>query len=1145
MKLYCGAKELDIIVDDNSYRYQGIMEEHSLTIYFSISDFIEIPTGSYCMFGNEKYTLVQPASITQKGSRNYDYTLVMESEAYKLRLYKLRNIVDQRLKFSYMARPQEFLQLIVDNLNERDSDWKVGEYIDSPEMCVSFNHQFCRDALKAVADAFQTEYEIKGKTIHLRKVEYNKDNPLVLAYGYGKGFKTGIKRDNSDDFVPIEILYVQGGDKNIDASMYGSQELLLPKGQVLEYEGRKYITDSSGYSIRRADQELNTYSEDSLDCSHIYPSRVGAVSEVVVADSEKHFYDFIDSSIPESLDFEKYIIAGEKMTIIFQSGMLAGKEGFEVKYKHKERKFEIVPQELDGRTMPDDVYCPHVGDKYAVFGCMLPDSYICDNDTQTGASWDMFREAVKYKYEHEEFLFNFTGELDGIWSKKDWLNIGGKIIIGGYVKFTASFIPDGTLIRIKSVKEFLNNPYSPVIELSNTITGGGVSGDLRKIEQNEVVAEDNRKEAIQFAKRRFRDAQETMGMLQDSLLHFSGAINPITIQTMFMLVGDESLQFQFVNNKTNPLKVTHSETYNKETKIFSCAEGIIQHMTLGIDSMASRHDPSEYKFWDMTAYNSPVMAETSKKYYLYAKVLTNGTTGEFCLSETAIAMESEAGYYHLLMGIINSEYDGDRGYTPMYGFSEIAPGRMTIDRIVAPDASGYWDFVNKAFQLGDVLSFNTRGDGLLRLKGTIVQSLSGDEEVIGVFRGDYKNEVLYYLGDEVVYAGSTYRCKENCPTAGIMPINTTYWKVIAKKGDNGQPGADGVPGEPGKDGVTYYTWIRYADDSTGKGISNDPFGKLYIGFAYKKTTPTESNNPNDYQWSRFHGEDGTDGVPGEPGKDGVTYYTWIAYADNADGSGMYQIPTDNTKYIGIAVNQLTASESNNPADYTWSRFKGEDGQNGTDGTSGPVPVYKGVWKNTEQYFGNDDVVDIVYSGGKMNCFRAKQGVGAIPVGTPLTDTSYWVQMNYFENIATGLLLAELAYIENLGVRFLSTSASGKRVTIDGNNNNLLFYNVDGDCVIQIDTQDRSVDGKNSNWPIINLFKELSNNVQVQNLIDSFGFHSYEYTPGSVIIPKTYIRLYYDKNDSTGYLVVKDLPVLKGSKKPLYYNEATGQIGIGE
>lgn len=62
-------------------------------------------------------------------------------------------------------------------------------------------------------------------------------------------------------------------------------------------------------------------------------------------------------------------------------------------------------------------------------------------------------------------------------------------------------------------------------------------------------------------------------------------------------------------------------------------------------------------------------------------------------------------------------------------------------------------------------------------------------------------------------------------------------------------GDQGVPGPPGEDGQPSYTWVKYADDENGSGMSDSPDGKLYIGLAFNKTTPEESNNPADYTWS--------------------------------------------------------------------------------------------------------------------------------------------------------------------------------------------------------------------------------------------------------------------------------------------------------
>ena len=373
-------------------------------------------------------------------------------------------------------------------------------------------------------------------------------------------------------------------------------------------------------------------------------------------------------------------------------------------------------------------------------------------------------------------------------------NIGGRIKLGGYVLFSDNqFQTDGVSIRIVGIKDFINNPHSPTIELSNEIVGSSIASDLRKIETNEVVVDDKTRSAVQFTKRRFRDSQETISMLEDALLDkFTNSINPITVQTMAMLVGDESLQFRFVNNMDNPEEVPHNVKYYNETKILTVPGGILQHLTLGITTLSSKNAVREYKFWTIPAYNFAPLTDGEKKYYLYAKVSETNDTNEFILSETAKAMEEEAGYYYLLMGVLNSEYEGERSYVSLYGFTEILPGRITTDKVVSSDGQNFIDFLNNAFRVGNSnthLDFNTQKDGKLRLKGTLVQSESGVEQPIGVFRGEYNNTYDYYKGDEVTYQGSTFRYIYNDKTSGNLPTNATYWTVVAAKGNDGQDGS--------------------------------------------------------------------------------------------------------------------------------------------------------------------------------------------------------------------------------------------------------------------------------------------------------------------------------------------------------------------
>lgn len=686
---------LDVQESDDSYRYRSLMGDHNLTLKFSLPEYVEIPVGAWCEYMAIRYTLAAPANIKKNGTRDIEYTLIMESAQYQLNRYKLRNTVDKRLKFSMCATPKEYIQVIVDNLNQRDSGWAVGDCIVSTEKTIAFDHSFVSDALQSVADTFNSEWEIVGKTIHLKKVEYFKDDPLPLSYGKGNGFVPGVGRTTETGSRPVEILFVQGGSQNIDRSKYGSADLLLPKSQTLEYEGRTYISDADGYSIRRQDKAVLYNNEDSLDCSEIYPSRVGKVTKVEVIDEANNFYDIIDNTISENLNYNDYLIEGENMTIIFQSGMLAGDDkAFELKYSHAERRFEIVPQEIDGLTMPGGVYIPHEGDTYAIFGCMLPDAYICDNATKTGASWDMFREAARYLYENEDTKFTFSGELQGMWAKRNWLKVGGKLVVGGYVLFTDNqFAPDGVKIRITGIKDYLTSPYAPTVELSNSVSGKSLNSTLNELENGNVIVDENQKKIIQFTKRRFRDSLETIDMLEQALLeNFTNSINPIAVQTMAMLVGDESLQFRFVNSNLNPIQ--YHITYNQETKQLIAPATVLQHMTLGIDTITSNRDKNTYKHWTMSGYTSPVLDQISQKYYFYAKVPTGTGTGEFVLSPTAIGMNDVSGYYHLLVGVLNSEYDGERSFATLYGFTEVLPGRITTDRIVSADGKTYFDLAN-------------------------------------------------------------------------------------------------------------------------------------------------------------------------------------------------------------------------------------------------------------------------------------------------------------------------------------------------------------------------------------------------------------------------------------------------------------------
>lgn len=724
MRIYdkTGEVLLDIPVDDDSYRYRAIAQAKKVELRYSLVDHVELPTGTYIEYQWERYTLWYPSDFKKEGTRVFDYTVTFGGNEEILKKYKYKLLSDKpyKLKFVMTATPRMFVELLVDNLNLYDSGWTVGTVIEAPEKLLSFNHEKCWAVLGRLAEEFDTEFEIVGKTINLRKVEYYKDAPLKLSYGKGNGFLPGVGRANQGGNLPVEILYVQGGERNIDYSVYGSQTLLLPKSQELEYQGRRYKTDKDGMYVTRADRPLSSYNEDSYDASDIYPSRVGTVSETDTESGEDTdgndvtFYNFYDSSVPANLNFEDCLIAGQTMTVIFQTGRLAGRE-FDVKYIHDGRKFEIISSEQDGMTLPNASLYPEVGDKYAIFNISLPAAYVCDNATKTGASWDMFREAVRCLYEREERQFTFIGELDGIWAKKNWWAIGAKLVPGGYVDFSdPQFQPDGILIRITGVRDYINRPHSPELELSNTSVGGFLSDELGKLESEEVVNDKRYKEALQFTKRRYRDAIEAQEMLEVAFDNYSKGIDPIWVRTMSLLVGDESLQFRFVNSKTAPVTVMPDFRYDDNTGVFTAPALILQHMTLGISDIKESHKPSEYQYWDMGAYTSPYLGDYGKL-YLYAKCGKSGGKGTFEMSGSPHKFE-EDGYYYFLTGLLGSQFDGARSFVTVYGFTEILPGRVTVDRIVSTDGNTYF-ILNKGDGSGEFhgrMVF-TAGSGLKNL----------------------------------------------------------------------------------------------------------------------------------------------------------------------------------------------------------------------------------------------------------------------------------------------------------------------------------------------------------------------------------------------------------------------------------------------
>ena len=1027
---------MTIDVDDESYHYAEIMGRDDVTVYFSLPHFVDFPLGCYITYMANTYTLYTVDKMRMEHRRDYEYTITFESAAAELQNYILtlfnsfawwgwHGTSEGNFKFPFTARSQEHLQLIATCMTQKTGQtWTVGNYVDGGDKLISYDTMTCLDALKQIADTFGTEYSIVGRTINLGKVEFytNVQDQVTISYGKGNGLRPGVEKTVDTSERAIGKLYVQGGDRNIDPSEYGSSTLHMPVSMVVipdpsrpgqtitvdrywwydghtvsdtQFEGAKKFSCPTGSYIVLAEDDV-PLGEGALDLSEIYPHFEHYIDEAVEVDRENSLWDIYSDEFTAGESYRGHINYGEcqiandeALTVVFQSGRLAGRQ-FAVDWATKDDPdhegqqigyMKIVADEQDGIKMPnyERGFYPARGDTFRVFNCYLPDQYIEE------AEMEMLEQALSYLWERMTPQYSIKGEVDPIWSSSRWLNIGGHFKPGAYFRFVDPvWENEGVSIRVTNVKTYLNKPHMPIVELSSGVSKQGVATALKKIEaQAKVVPQSFNYANKAFTKRSFADAKETMEMLiKAGLDNFTEAINPITVQTMQMIVGDESLQFMFFTDRTCVTQITNPLTYNASTKQLTSISCALKHMTLGIKDIRPDRENDDYLRWNMAAYESAVLDEPDKPYYVYAKcdALNNGTNhlgGEFILSETAIAMERDVyksegvitgGYYHFLVGILNAERDDDRSFAPLFGFTEVLPGQITTDVIRGASGESWWDLVQNIVRIGSQLYYSP-ASGLI-LNGALVQTGDSEYVSIGAWCGEWDSGTYYQNGDEVWIEDangiiSTYRYVANVRTKNVQPPNESYWQVSA-------------------------------EGKMGRGIYGSPADSFW------KYTTTDGQNPPSGSESN-----------------------WVSSRPTTDLAGKYIWKRTITTY----------SDNTTSTTYT-SEYHAADG---TDGDPGPWLNSRGEWSSTELYVGGDDSCDVVhYTDGKW--YMANRGVGDIPVGTLPTNTSYWSAFEAnFSNIATGLLFVEREYVNNLFVRDLETGASPYNGSIRAMDNYLMMF----------------------------------------------------------------------------------------------------------
>jgi len=513
------------------------------------------------------------------------------------------------------------------------------------------------------------------------------------------------------------------------------------------------------------------------------------------------------------------------------------------------------------------------------------------------------------------------------------------------------------LIRVRSLVRDLMADYRYALELSDVQHPSIISRLVAETIDNSKVIAMNKLNDPARARRNWRATQELLDMVFDPDGYFDGT-----------RIKPESIETMMLSVGTRSQQLTLSAiiepNYTGDPEKVNVTGGALAHYAIEDD----------IRLWTITGGDLTLSSTASM--YIYARCEKVGSAGTITFTTDQITVDEDPSYYYFLLGVLHAASDGVRWISLTYGATAINGRYIRTGRIISQDGLNYFDLDQNEFKVGDAsssLDWNVTAAGQLTLKGALVQSGAGTTAPLPCSRGVYNASYTYYRGDTATYGGSTWQYINVTPAAGQTPAEGAYWTIVAAAGADGE---DGLPGTPGVDGT----------DGTD-GINGN-----YIEYQYAKNGST-STPP-----SIVPGDLNPAGWSTTPPSTGALEYLWMTKATK--------------NYAGtVLVSNWT----------TPVRIKGEVGATGASGAIGPSSAFRGVYAAGATYYGTPTRVDVVQYSGLYYVARTDAPGGSFSGILP-TNTSYWNPFGAnFESIATGLLFAELAYVDNLGVRVFEGS----------------------------------------------------------------------------------------------------------------------------
>lgn len=651
---------------------------------------LDLKAGDHLDWLGVRYTLTDEPDYKQ-AEGVYSYTLTFYAPCHRLGCLLHKD--EGSLAFPYDSDLAGHIDALYTSIGREASGFTVGieEGIETAAEFrhIEFDKTYCLDALTRICEAFGTEWHISGQAIRVGR--YKTDPAGLFRYGRGKGLYSLEKIGVSDASV-VTRLYGYGSSDNLPAG-YRDRNLVFSG-----VGGASCLEKNTGrYGVREA----------AVTFDDIYPRLSGAtVSAVAVPDdiAKAGSWTVTVELPPDSGDLA--LAPEQEARIEFTSGALTGEAFAITQFDPTSGQLAFNTSDDNGYKLPSETRRPAVGDRFVLLGIVMPQSYV-----------DRAEAELKARTQEEldrrcEKRYAYRLDIDPRYVRREAI----RVRVGDTVLVQESDDTDPVEIRVSEVSYPLQDPGKLSLVLSDTPVYTSYSEKIENdVEEVEGKVEEVRKSGVRFSRRLWRDALQTMEMLRKGLKDYSDSTQPIAVHTMQLLVGDESLQFRFVASRQNPTVVS-PVGYNEQAGRLEVASSTLQHLTLGNREITSRKDLSGGLYWDMPFYTSRLFGyeQRDESYYLYARVPRDPASGggEYRLELDPVEMEQESGYYHLLVGILNSEVDGSRSYTDLYGFTEIAPGRITADRIVSQDGQNFMDFVNNSFRIGNdgsSLEWNTEG----------------------------------------------------------------------------------------------------------------------------------------------------------------------------------------------------------------------------------------------------------------------------------------------------------------------------------------------------------------------------------------------------------------------------------------------------